>query len=107
MNISKGTKIGSGVGVAAIGAAVLGYFQLQEVIDVNTTTEVQLHAAIDDAVDPIEEQQARTQRRFDLGDYKFYVGKMCSEVNRQELSSIEQMDFDDILFRLNYVWRGC
>ena len=105
MNLSKGTKIGGGVGIGAIAVAVLGYFQLQTVIDENTTTQTELTGAIAQEVDPVREQQERYQRRFDLEDYKFYYRKVCND--NQELSPMEQMDFDDILYRLNYEWRGC
>jgi len=100
MNISKGTKIGGGVGVGAIAAAVLGYFQLQTVIDKNTTTQIELTGAIAQEVDPIREQQERYQRRFDLDDYAFYRDKIC--VKRFLLSRDEQDKLIDILFRLNY-----
>lgn len=105
MNLSKGTKLGGGISLGVIAATVIGYFQLQEVIDENTTTQVQLTGAIAQAIDPVTEEQIRYQRRFDLEDYKFYYGKVCYD--NQDLSPIEQLDFDDILYRLGYEWRGC
>jgi len=100
MNLSKGTKIGGGISLGAVAAVVLGYFQLQEVIDENTTTEVELTGAIAQEVDPVREQQTRYQRRFDLDDYAFYYDKIC--VKEFLLSRDERDKLIDILARLNY-----
>jgi D-lyxose ketol-isomerase len=51
------------------------------------------------------ENLRRQQRRWDIEDYKFYVDKICNR--GQTLTTLEQMDFDDILFRLEYEWHGC
>ena len=105
MSLSKGTKIGGGLGVGVIVAAVLGYFQLQTVIDENTTTQTELTGAIAQEIDPVKAQQERYQRRFDLEDYSFYRDKIC--VKSFPLSRDEQDKLIDILFRLNYPPINC
>jgi len=105
MTLSKGTKVGGGVGIGVIVAAILGYFQLQTVIDENTTTQTELTGAIAQEVNPIKEEQIRTQRRFDLEDYGFYKDKVC--IKRFPLSRDEQDKLVDILFRLNYPPINC
>lgn len=62
----------------------------------------QAQAQTDARQDGIDE---RYQRRWDRDDYKFYYEKICSD--RQELTRPELDDFEEILDRLKYEWKGC
>jgi len=57
-------------------------------------------------IDQYQDEDAnRRQRRHDIQDFKYYLEKMCDF--GQELTIPEHNDFDEILYRLGYEWRGC
>lgn len=103
------THIVSGIGILGVMGAVLMYFQFTDAIEARTTTQAELVAAFEkhhvQDIEPMRKDIQQQQRRWDRDDYKFYIEKLC--VRDELLSRPDQEDFEEILARLGYEWRGC
>ncbi len=104
---SQAITVASLAGV--LGLAVL-YFQVEEAVDIRTTTEPELVLAFEahdiQDVQPLQRAMAVSDRRWARQDFNHYVEKIC--IFRDTLSEPEMDDFDDALRILGYFpWKGC
>lgn len=106
----KTGKIWGTVCIASILAMALAYFQVEEAVDLRTTTEEELgvaflaHQTAD--VNPMKKAIAVSDRRWARQDFNHYVEKICDY--HEALTVPEQDDFDDALVVLGYFpWKGC
>ncbi len=103
-NILIGSSLAGALGLALV------FFQVEDAVDLRTTTEEELgvafatHQTVD--VEPMQKSIAVSDRRWARLDFNHYVEKIC--IFNEGLSSPEWDEFDAALDMLGYFpWKGC